>query len=423
MKSEIICIGSELLLGEIVNTNAAFISDKLTKLGINCHFQTTVGDNESRIYDALNIAINRADLIITTGGLGPTDDDLTIKAIANYFNEEMVFDETSLQNIIKYFEKRGQNVVEINKNQALRPKTAEHFKNSCGTAPGMFWKLDAQRFGFKKNKYIVSFPGVPSELYSMWNEASEKYFSNFTKSAIAVKRLKFTGIAEAVLADKVKSFLELSNPTVAPLVSDYEATLRVAAKAESITKANDLILETKAQILKEVGDYYYGDDEDTLESVVAKILNKKNITVSIAESCTGGLVSSRLTDIAGSSAFITLNVVTYSNEAKQKIINVKAETLEKYGAVSEQTAKEMAQGIKKLSNSDVGLSLTGIAGPAGGSDEKPVGLVYIGISADQITEVHKVQVFQTAKNNRINTKRKFSTNALNLLRKFLLENF
>lgn len=389
MSAEILCIGSELLLGEIVNTNASYISKKLADIGISCFYQTTVGDNPDRIKQVLDIALKRSDIIIVTGGLGPTDDDLTVQTIADYFHEDLVLDETSLNKIRDYFSSIKKEMPEINIKQAYRPKSSFVLNNPVGTAPGFIWEIDNI---FATRKVILTFPGVPSELSAMWEETAEKYLSQYSKGVILTRSLKYFGIAEAVLAQKVKDLMNKPNPTVAPLVGRGEPRLRIAAKASSLTEANELIDEVEKEILSRTSEYFYGYDDENLEQVVGELLIEKDLTVSIAESCTGGLVSSRLTDISGSSAYTKMNYVTYSNEAKIKYLGINENIIKNYGAVSDKTAINMAIGARGFSSCDIGVGITGIAGPTGGTEDKPVGLVYLGICDRFRMEAYEVRI-------------------------------
>lgn len=414
MTAEILCIGTELLLGETVNTNASYISKKLADIGICCFYQTTVGDNTERIKEALDIALRRSDIIIVTGGLGPTGDDITVESIAEYFNEELILDEESLENIEKFFSSLNKEMTATNIKQAYRPKNAKVITNPVGTAPGFIWEIDDI---FETQKVILTFPGVPVELYAMWEETAEKYLSKFSSGIILARSLKFFGIAEAALADNVKDLMEKSNPTVAPLVGRGEPRLRIAANADSIEEANKLIDNVEKEILARTGEYFYGYDDENLEQIVGEFLIEKDLTVAIAESCTGGLVSSRLTDISGSSAYIKMNYVTYSNEAKIKFLGINENIIKNYGAVSNKTALCMALGARGFSECNIGIGITGIAGPTGGTDTKPVGLVYIGICDRFRMEVHEVRI--PAHLPRVDIKYHATQHALNYLRLFI----
>ena len=384
MRGEIISIGTELLLGQIVNTNACFLARELQALGIESYFQATVGDNTKRIHHVLEEALKRSDLIITTGGLGPTSDDLTHEAISSFFNARLILDKANLKQIQKKFYLKGyKKMPSINIKQAYKPKDAKWIPNKLGTANGIIWK--------RGNKIIMTFPGVPNEFYQMWNDTAKPYLKKIAgKNIIYSKTLKFTGIGESALAEKIKHYFSLKNPTVAPYASIGEVKIRITAKTKSLSKAKKLVIKTAKKILQKTKDYYFGEDEQSLEEIIAKELSSKKKTIAIAESCTGGLLSKRLTDISGSSKYIKLNAITYSNESKSKLLNVSKQLLNKHGAVSPQVAACMAKGIKSLANTDFGFSITGIAGPTGGSKTKPVGLVYFGLAKKNKVETRRV---------------------------------
>jgi len=420
MKAEVISIGTELLLGQTINTNACFLADELQSLGIESYFQTTVGDNTERIHEVLKLALQRADIIITTGGLGPTPDDLTHEAIYKFFKAISFLDKNYLKQIENKFHLRGYiKMPPMNKKQAYKPKNAKWIPNKLGTANGIIWIFTAggagreasrarnsvtklwrvpegdrprsERWQENPNKVIITFPGVPSEMKQMWNDTTKPYLKKiFGKNILHSTTLKFTGIGESALAEKIKRFFNQSNPTVAPYASPGEVKIRVTAKAKRNKIAKLLVLKTVKDILKTTKQYFYGFDDETLEHLVAKKLTSNNKTISIAESCTGGLLSKRLTDLPGSSKYIKLNIITYSNEAKNKLLGIPNEILKKYGAVSSQTAALMAKGIKELSNCNIGFSVTGIAGPSGSSKEKPIGLVYFGLAKGNKVKIEKV---------------------------------
>jgi nicotinamide-nucleotide amidase len=422
LNAEILCIGTELLLGETINTNASYIAKNLAKIGIDCFYVTTVGDNKSRVKSALDVAFKRADIVITTGGLGPTEDDLTVETCAEFFGQKLISDEQSVNDIKKYFEQLQKTMPVTNLKQAKRPEGSCHIRNTAGTAPGLLWEIKQADYSFlDRDKIILCFPGVPSELYFMWENFVEGYLRKFSDLVLITEHLKFESISEALLAEKVKDFLDQQNPTVAPLVNSGEATLRIASKADNYETAQKLLDKTKNNILSLVGQYYYASDNENIENVVGNLLAQKGLTLSVAESCTGGLVSSRLTDVAGSSTYTRLNIVTYSNNAKINILGVNQETLNKFGAVSEETAKEMAEGMRKYAKTDIAISVTGVAGPTGGTPEKPIGLVFVGIADDKKTEVYKIMHHEGF--SRKDIKFLSSQKTLQLLRKFVVAKF
>ena len=372
MKAEIIAVGTEILLGDIVNTNSAYLAKELALLGIDVYHQSCVGDNEQRLMDTFSEGLKRSDIIITTGGLGPTSDDITKEVACKMFEQEMELDEKSLEKIQQFFKNIGIDMTENNKKQAYFPKEAIILENNNGTAPGAIFK--------KNNKIIIILPGPPKEMQAMYNESVKPYLKNLSKEVMVSKTLKFCGIGESYLEEKLIDLIkEQSNPTIAPYAKESEVTLRITAKAKDEKEAINLINPIVSEIQNRIGDYLYSVDDKNLEDVLVEDLIKKNLTISVAESCTGGMVSSTIINYPGVSSVFVEGCVTYSNEAKMKSLNVKKETLDKYGAVSKETAMEMAYGIAQRHKTNIGISTTGIAGPEGGSEEKPVGLVYFGI--------------------------------------------
>ncbi len=424
--AEIISIGTELLLGQIVNTNSHFLAGELASLGLDSIYQVTVGDNARRIKAGLRDAFDRSDVVITTGGLGPTADDLTHESIAELFAVPMQFDEPSLKRIIAMFQLRGLPMPESNRKQAMRPTGADILPNSRGTAPGIIWKLSESllhQAGIadpQRPRFILTFPGVPGEMKTMWKDIGQPFLSQqFGPGVIWSIDLKHFGISESLLGEKYAELLNGTNPTVAPLAGSGECRLRVSAKANSIEIARKMAQPVVEDIIRTSAHICYGQDDDTLEGVVARVLIQRRLSVSVAESCTGGLVSKRLTDIPGSSTFIKLNVVTYSNDAKNKLLGVSHEVLNTYGAVSRECAEHMALGIRTLAESDIGISITGIAGPDGGTDDKPVGLVYIGLSTAGASHVAKRLYHSQISRSEI--RHRSANDAINMVRLYLLD--
>lgn len=410
MKAEIITVGTEILLGDIVNTNSQFLAKELASIGVEVYYQETVGDNETRLLNLLEEAFKRSDIVITTGGLGPTNDDITKEIAAKYFNQELVFYNDIWENIKSYFEKLGLKPTENNKKQAYFPKDCIILDNPNGTAPGVILK--------KENKKIILLPGPPKEMIPMFNNSVKSYLQSLTDYKLISKTLRFIGIGESELEEKLIDIInEQSNPTIALYAKENEVTIRITAKSKDNKKANDLIKSIEDKIKGRVGKYIYGYDNTTLEEIVAKLLVKNNMTIAVSESCTGGMVSSKLIDYPGISQSFMEGCVTYSNEAKMNRLGVKKETLDKYGAVSSETAIEMAVGIAKNLNTNIGLSTTGIAGPGGGTDEKPVGLVYIGIYINGDVKVKKCNF----SGSRDKIRNRATNEALNLLRLELLK--
>lgn len=380
-------IGTELLLGDVLDTNSQYLARELAYLGIDCLHRVTVGDNPQRIRECMSQALSRADILLTSGGLGPTADDLTTECVADLMGVPQITDREILAHIRELFAKRNFKMPVSNEKQALRPEGALTLPNPVGSAPGIIFVLSPEQYNPRGitgdgTKVIMTFPGVPSELKAMWAQTARAYLQeHYGGSSIWSCELKHFGIGESALAEKYAHLLDLQNPTVAPYAGRWECRLRVAAKAADQDAARLLAQPVIDEIKAGSGHTLYGYDDDTLESTVGRLLTERNMTLAVAESCTGGLVSERLTDIAGSSRYVKLNAVTYANEAKMKVLGVSAQTLETHGAVSAECAAEMARGMLDLADADVALSITGIAGPGGGTTQKPVGHVYLGLAS------------------------------------------
>ncbi|WP_027339196.1 competence/damage-inducible protein A [Halonatronum saccharophilum] len=384
MRAEVISIGTELLLGQIVDTNAQWIAQRLAEIGVDLYRKVTVGDNKDRIVSVLKDSLSRANIIITTGGLGPTQDDLTRESVAQAFGVKLVEDKELLKKIENYFTKININMAKTNKKQAFLPQGADPIVNSQGTAPGILFK--------KGDKIVVSLPGVPIEMKAMMEESIIPFLKGdlLENEIIESKVIKLIGIGESSLEEQIDDILKgQTNPTVAPLASAGEVKLRLTAKANDREEARRLITKKEKELEERIGEYIYGYNDDSLDSVVARLLWAKDLKIATAESCTGGLIGDRLTSIPGSSRYYDRGLITYSNKAKIDLLGVKEETLNKYGAVSKETAKEMALGVKERSGVDIGIATTGIAGPGGGSEKKPVGLVYMGIAYGDNVETYK----------------------------------
>ncbi|WP_194192573.1 competence/damage-inducible protein A [Clostridium chrysemydis] len=372
MKCEILSIGTELLLGDILNTNAQFLSKELANLGLDVYYQGVVGDNKERILKAFEEGFKRSEIILTTGGLGPTKDDLTKELAAEYLGLDLKLHKESLESIKDYFEKLGRECVKSNEKQAYFPEEAIILKNNFGTAPGAIMK--------KNNKTIIILPGPPKEMKPMFLNEARPYLEKLTETTIVSDIIRIFGVGESKVDELLEDLIRNSkNPTVAPYAKEGEVILRVTSKGSSKKQCEDLNKPVILEIKKVLKDNVYGMGEDPIQFVVAKSLIKKGLTIGSAESCTGGLIAARLIDYPGVSSVFLEGAVTYSNEAKIRTLKVREETLDTVGAVSEETAIEMAEGIAKRCGSDIGISTTGIAGPGGGTEEKPVGLVYIGI--------------------------------------------
>ena len=370
--AEILTIGTEILLGDLVDTNAAWIGGRLASLGVSIYRHTTVGDNKSRITDALKEAASRTDLVITTGGLGPTSDDLTNACLGEAAGHEMVEYPEARRHVDETFKRFGRTPTQSNYKQALFPEGSELIPNPLGTAMGAMLELDGA--------LVATLPGVPGEMKEMFEETLEPLIRERSEGSIVSRTLWFTGIGESALAEKVQDLLDASDPTVAPLAGQGKVRLRVTARAATPEEAEEKIAPVVDEILSRLGDYYFGEGDETLESAIGKLLTERGETLALAESCTGGLLAKRLTDGAGSSAFFTEGLVTYSNEAKERLLGVPNKLFVEHGAVSEPVAKAMAEGVRKTAGTDYGLSVTGVAGPDGGTEEKPLGLIFVGLS-------------------------------------------
>ncbi len=385
MQAELVIIGTELLLGEIVDTNAQFLAQRLSECGINLYYKSTVGDNWIRIIETLSRALSRSDLVIISGGLGPTDDDLTREAVAAVTNRPLVLDEDALHVIENYFRHRygeGQ-MPSSNRKQAYLPQSAQALPNSRGTAPGFILEYNG--------KAIAALPGVPVEMEAMFEESLLPYLQNkFQQDVIVTRNLSFTGIGESALEELVKDIIKAqTNPTVAPYASRGAVRIRLTARASSVEKADALIEPVAREIAVRTAEYLYSTSGQSLEEVVGERLRSQHRTLALAESCTGGLVGHRITNVPGSSEYFVRGYVVYSNAAKITDLGVNEDTIKQYGAVSPQTARQMAEGARRKSGADFGLAITGIAGPGGGSKEKPVGLVYISLATPGDTIVER----------------------------------
>lgn len=372
MNAEIISVGTELLLGDIVNTNAQFLARRLADFGIPVFHQSVVGDNAERLKKEFSEAFIRCDLVITTGGLGPTSDDITKETGAEFFNKAMVLDKQSMETLENIFKKQNRPLTESNRKQAYFPEGAVILPNDHGTAPGCIIS--------EKGKILIVLPGPPGEVHPMFENYVVPYIINLSDNVIVSKVLRVSGLGESLMAEKVQDIIDTGiNPTVAPYAKKGESTLRITAKGNSEEECTNLILPVEEKIRERLGINIYGIGETSLAEVIGNLLLEKNITISTAESCTGGLIAATLINHPGISKVFMEGAVTYSNDAKIKRLGVKPETLGEHGAVSAETACEMAEGIAKTAGTAIGISTTGIAGPDGGTLDKPVGLVYIGL--------------------------------------------
>lgn len=378
MNAEIVSIGTELLLGQIVDTDAAFLSQRLAEIGVGLYRRTTVGDNLERVVSVLQEALQRADILMTIGGLGPTEDDLTREAIAHVLNEPLVQDETVAAHLREMFARRNFPLTGNQLRQAMRPACARPLPNPHGTAPGLVAE--------KKGKIVFALPGPRNEFEPMVREQVIPYLAEKTGGAVIRSRvLRFCGIGEGALEELVRDLLQSDNPSVAPLAQLGEVHLRITARASNPDEAMQQIDAKEHALRERVGLYIYGIDNTTLEEAVVNKLREQMQSVATAESCTGGLLGSRITDVPGSSDVYIGGVVSYSNALKMSLLGVPEETLNRVGAVSEETARAMAEGARQKFGADWGIGITGIAGPGGGTEEKPVGLVYIALSSPEQT--------------------------------------
>ncbi len=411
MNAEIICVGTELLLGNIVNTNAAFIAERISRLGIGCYNQCVVGDNMDRCLSQLKESSSRSDIIILSGGLGPTEDDMTKEAVAAFTKLPLVEDAVSRRSIEEYFAKRGIEPTENNWKQALVPKGAKAVPNANGTAPGIILET-------KNCKYIL-LPGPPIELESMFDSQIMPYLQSLGAGSIFSRTVKIVGVGESKAETMIKDLIDSQdNPTIATYAKTAEVHIRVTAYGEDEKQARKLVKPVVKELKARFGsNVYSAEDEASLEQAIIELLDSNKMTMSTVESCTGGLVSSTVVGVPGASEVFKCGFVTYSNKSKRKLVGVKKGTLDKYGAVSRQVATEMAKGGAAVSKSDVCISVTGIAGPDGGTDEKPVGLVYIGC---YVRGDVKVKEFHFS-GNRNKVRSLSAKNALILARECILE--
>ena len=386
--AEILCVGTELLLGDIVNTNAAFLSRELAALGLGVYRHTAVGDNPQRLAKALDEALERADLVITSGGLGPTYDDLTKETVAAAFGLPLELHGHSLKRIEDYFARLGRVMTPNNAKQAMMPVGATVFDNDYGTAPSL--AVTDKDTG----KTVIMLPGPPGELIPIFRQKIAPYLRERTDAVLVSKNIHIFGMGESAVEDKIRDIMtESENPTVAPYCKEGEVRLRVTAKADSETAAAELCDGTIEKILStEVGEFVYGIDVDSLERALVGKLIEKGRTLCCAESCTGGLIAQRITDVSGCSAVFFGGCVTYTNEMKMALLGVSGETLERYTAVSAQTAMEMARGARLRLGTDIAVSATGYAGPTGGTESDPVGTVYIGLSTEKGEEYRRLSL-------------------------------
>jgi nicotinamide-nucleotide amidase len=384
--AEILCIGTELLLGNILNGNARWLAEQLATLGVPHHRQLVVGDNRERLIQTVREAAGRCRLLITTGGLGPTPDDLTTEAIASAFDTPLEEHPEAWADIQAKLVQRGRTPTPSVRRQALIPRGASLLPNPTGTAPGVIW---SPRPGFT----VMTFPGVPSEMQAMWHQSAVPWLrqAGLSEGVFASRMLRFWGVAESALAEQVDDLLALANPTVAPYAGAGEVKLRLTARADDEAAARALLAPLEAELRARTGSLCYGADDDSLASVVLAALRQRGQTLSVAESCTGGGLGAALAAVPGASDVFLGGVIAYANSVKQALLGVPAEVLERHGAVSDPVACAMADGARRISGSSWAVAVTGIAGPGGGSDSKPVGLVHIALSGPDGTQSEAVR--------------------------------
>ncbi|MFZ9570341.1 MAG: competence/damage-inducible protein A [Vulcanococcus sp.] len=373
--AEILCIGTELLLGNITNGNARWIAEQLAALGVPHHRQLVVGDNRERLMAEVQAASERCQLLITTGGLGPTPDDLTTEALAAAFGTPLVENAQAWLDIQAKLSARGRSCAPSNRRQALIPEGAELLPNPTGTAPGVIW---SPKPGFT----VMTFPGVPSEMRAMWQATAAPWLrqSGLTSGVFASRMLQFWGVSESALAEQMADLLEGSNPTVAPYAGAGEVKLRITAQAETPAAAEQLLAPVEAEIRARTGSSCFGCDGESLASVVLERLRQRGETLAVAESCTGGGLGAFLAAVPGASDVFLGGVIAYANSVKQGLLEVPLALLETHGAVSDPVAQAMAEGVRRRTGADWALAITGVAGPGGGSAEKPVGLVHLAVA-------------------------------------------
>lgn len=411
MTVEIIAVGTEILLGNIVNTNAAYLAEKCAGLGLSCYHQDVVGDNEERLCETIKTALSRSDILLLTGGLGPTQDDLTKEAAAKVMGKSLYLHEASRDAIKLFFEKRGLEITGNNWKQAMVPEGCIVVENPNGTAPGIIMA--------ENGKHVILMPGPPNELVPMFETSIMPYLSKLQSCVIFSQTVKICGVGESKLETMVKDLIEKqANPTIATYAKTGEVHLRVTARAENEKEAKKLVKPVVKELKGRFGsNIYTTDDTVTLEKSVVDLLLANHLTVCTVESCTGGLLAARLINVPGVSEVFKAGYITYSNKAKRRLLGVKKNLLIKHGAVSEQVAKEMARGAALVSKADVTVSVTGIAGPDGGTEEKPVGLVYMGCSVCGRLTVKKCQF----SGNRAKIRENTVAVALSLMRECILQ--
>lgn len=409
---ELVSVGTEILLGNIVNTNAAYLANKCVALGLSMYNQSVVGDNEERLNDTIKIALSRSDIVIITGGLGPTQDDLTKETVAKHMGYELVMDAHTKERIEEYFKNSIYKVIpENNWKQAVVPKGAKVVDNNNGMAPGLIME--------RNGKIVIMLPGPPNELYPMFENDIYPYLASLNNTTIYSEIIKISAVGESQVEDRLLDLINAqTNPTIATYAKTSEVHVRLTAKANSKEECITLIEPVKNEILARFGiDVLTCDEKETMQDKLVSMLREKNYKVTTAESCTGGKIVEKLISVSGASDVIEVGHVTYSANAKCEIAGVNMDTINTYSVVSEQVASEMAKGVAKKYNTNASIATTGIAGPDGGTKEKPVGLVYISCYLNGIVKVKELNL----RGNREKVREQATYHAMNMLRKMLLE--
>lgn len=409
---ELISVGTELLLGEILNTNARFLSRELAYMGIFVLRQSTVGDNPDRLAQTLKEALERSDIVIVGGGLGPTADDITKEVCCKTLGCDLLLDKDILDDLNSFFKARGLSMPQSNAKQAMVPKGGTVFKNLNGTAPGLAYEVDG--------KCVIMLPGPPREMEPMFIQSVKPFLAKYSDGIILSHMIRTFGIGESAMAEAVADLLENDNPTLAPYAKEGEAFLRLTARAKNTAEAESLAAPILEALQKRLGAHVYGLDVENLQTKLVEMLKERSLKIATAESCTAGYLAKRITEPAGASKVFECGIVAYSNDIKQKILGVSADTLKNYGAVSKETAISMAKGVRYLADADIGLSITGIAGPGRDADNKPVGLTYIALTDGERVLVDEISAGRSndREYNRLYAASKALFAAIDYLRKF-----
>jgi nicotinamide-nucleotide amidase len=412
MRCELIFVGTELLLGQIINTNAAYLGENLASLGVDLYHSSVIGDNVDRIKEAIQIALDRANLVLVTGGLGPTFDDITREGIAAAIGREMVYDPQVMAQIEEHFKRVRHPILPIHRRQAyVLSSGCQVVPNPIGSAPGLIVEAGG--------RWIIAMPGVPREMKRMCEDAIFSWIAEKAgKVVIKSKVLKVCGMGESMVANELQEIVDpLTNPTIAFLARPNEVSVRITAKASDSDEASRMITVVADQIKEKLRESVFAEDDQTMEQIIGILLSARHSTLAIAESCTGGSISDRITDVSGSSNYFQGAVVAYSNQIKTDLLGVSREDLSQHGAVSSPVAIQMAQGVRSLAETDYGLGITGIAGPTGATPQKPVGLVYVGLASQHGAYSKEFRFV----GDRVTIKRRASQMALDMLRRELLK--